>query len=59
MLAALDAAGIERAVACPVKPRGYHLAGANDAVAEAVAEADGRLVGVARVDPLQGDGACS
>lgn len=58
MLAALDAAEIERAIACPVKPRGYHLAEANDAVAEAVAEADGRLVGVARVDPLQGDDAC-
>jgi uncharacterized protein len=59
VLAALDAAGIDRAVACPVKPPGYHLAAANDAVAEAVAEADGRLVGVARVDPLQGDEACS
>jgi len=40
---------------CPVKPPGYHLGEANDAVAAAVAAGDGRLVGLARVDPLQGD----
>jgi uncharacterized protein len=50
----MDAAGVDRAVACPVKPRGYHLGEANDAVAEAVAVGGGRLVGLARVDPLQG-----
>ena len=31
--------GIDRAVVCPAKPRGYHLGPANDAVAEAVAAA--------------------
>jgi predicted TIM-barrel fold metal-dependent hydrolase len=44
---------------CPAKPRGYHLAAANDAVAEAVALGDGRLTGLARVDPLLGDDACA
>jgi uncharacterized protein len=44
---------------CPAKPRGYDLGAANDAVAEAVALGDGRLTGVARVDPLLGDDACA
>src|SRR5438309_3756285 len=57
LLATLDRAGVERAVACPVKPRGYHLAAANDAVAEAVRSHPERLLGVARVDPLLGDDA--
>jgi predicted TIM-barrel fold metal-dependent hydrolase len=43
---------------CPARPRTYHLGAANDAVAEAVARSDGRLTGVARVDPLLGDEAC-
>ena len=58
VLAALDAAGADRAVACPVKPPSYDLRQANDIVAEAVALAGGRLIGVARVDPLRGDDAC-
>ncbi|HZT84708.1 MAG TPA: amidohydrolase family protein [Gaiellaceae bacterium] len=57
MLAAMDAAGIERAIACPVKPYDYDLRAANEIVAEAVAATGGRLTGVARVDPLRGDAA--
>lgn len=53
LLARLDAAGIERAVICPVKPRGYHLGPENDRVA-AAARASARLIPFARVDPLQG-----
>lgn len=54
LLARLDAAEIDQAVVCPVKPRGYHLGPANDVVAEAVAR-EPRLVGVVRVDPNLGD----
>jgi predicted TIM-barrel fold metal-dependent hydrolase len=53
LVARLDEAGIDRAVVAPAKPRGYHLGPANDAVAEAAAAHAGRLVGIARVDPLQ------
>ncbi len=48
--ARLDGAGVERAAVCPAKPRGYHLAPANDMVAEAAAR-EPRFVGLARVDP--------
>lgn len=58
-MARLDEVGVDRAIVCPVKPRGYELGAANDAVAEAVALGDGRLTGVARVDPLLGDEACA
>jgi predicted TIM-barrel fold metal-dependent hydrolase len=47
----LDEAHVDAAVVCPVKPRGYHLAEANDVVATAARNSDGRLVGFARVDP--------
>jgi uncharacterized protein len=50
LLARLDAADVQRAVVCPVKPRGYHLPAANDLVAEAAAH-DDRLIPLARVDP--------
>ena len=53
----MDAAGIDRAVVCPGKPRGDHLGQANAAVAKAVAAGNGRFVGLARVDPLQRDDA--
>ncbi len=59
LLARLDEVGADRAIVCPAKPRGYDLGAANDAVAEAVALGDGRLTGVARVDPLLGDDACA
>lgn len=55
----MDEVGVDRAVVCPVKTRGYHLAASNDVVAEAVSESGGRLIGVARVDPLLGDEACA
>jgi uncharacterized protein len=54
LLARLDAAEIDEAVVCPVKPRGYHLGPANDVVAAAVAR-QSRLVGLVRVDPNLGD----
>jgi predicted TIM-barrel fold metal-dependent hydrolase len=57
LVRALDRAGIDRAVVCPLKPRGYHLAAANEYVADAVAQHDGRLIGFARVDPHLGEGA--
>ena len=52
LLASMDAANVERAIICPVKPPGYHLGPANDLVAEAVAR-EPRLTGLARVDPNQ------
>ena len=53
LLARLDDAEIDRAIVCPVKPRDYHLAPANDLVADAMA-GQARLVGLARVDPNRG-----
>jgi predicted TIM-barrel fold metal-dependent hydrolase len=58
LLERLDAADVERAIVCPVKPRGYHLSSANDAVADATTRYS-RLVGLARVDPNLGDEALS
>jgi uncharacterized protein len=57
LLAALDDAGIDRAVVVPAKPRGYHLGPANDLVAAAVEAHPDRLTGLARVDPNLGDDA--
>jgi len=54
VLRALDEGGIDRAVVAPVKPPGYHLGPANDAVAAAVAAHPDRLTGLARVDPNLG-----
>jgi predicted TIM-barrel fold metal-dependent hydrolase len=54
----MDEAEIDRAIACPVKPRSYNLALANEEVAAAVAAFPNRLVGFARVDPLLGEEAC-
>jgi len=47
----LDEVHVDAAVVCPVKPRGYHLAEANEVVATAAHKSGGRLVGFARVDP--------
>lgn len=55
VLRALDAAGIDRAIAVPARPPGYHLGPANDALAAAVAAHPDRLTGLARVDPQQPD----
>jgi uncharacterized protein len=55
----MDELGVCQAIVCPAKPPGYHLAAANDAVAEAVASSGGRLTGIACVDPLLGDDACA
>lgn len=56
-LAAMDAAGIERAVISPLKPRGYHFRPANDGLAQAVEASHGRLRGFGRIDPWQADAA--
>jgi predicted TIM-barrel fold metal-dependent hydrolase len=57
VLSNMDRLGIDRAVLVPVKPRDYHLAPANDLVAEAVQGHPDRFLGLCRVDPWQGDGA--
>lgn len=54
LLAGLDAADIESALVCPVKPPGYMLEPANDLVANAAARHP-RLFGLARIDPNLGD----
>jgi uncharacterized protein len=59
LLRGMDELGVDKAIVCPAKPRAYHLAAANEAVAEIVADSGGRLSGVARVDPLLGDDACA
>jgi predicted TIM-barrel fold metal-dependent hydrolase len=56
-LAGMDAAGIDRAVVMPLKPREYQYPPANDATAIAVHAAGGRLAGFGRVDPWQGEAA--
>lgn len=55
LIAAMDEAGIDRAVVCPVKPRTYRLAPENERIADAARQHRGRLVGFGRVDPLLGD----
>jgi uncharacterized protein len=50
LLARMAGAGVQQAVVCPVKPRGYHLSAANDFIAQAVGR-EPRFVGLARVDP--------
>jgi predicted TIM-barrel fold metal-dependent hydrolase len=56
LLSTMQAAGVERAVVCPLRPPGYHLGPANDLVAEVVAHQP-RFVGLARVDPNEGQAA--
>lgn len=56
VLRVMDEAGIDRAVACPARPRYYHLGPANDALAAQVAGHD-QLIGFARVDPNLGEDA--
>ncbi len=51
----MEEAGIDRAVVCPARPPGNHLAPANEVLAEAVRASQGRLIGFARVDPNLGD----
>lgn len=54
LVARLDAAQVEHAVVVPLKPPTYHLESANDHVAEACRQ-EPRFVGLARVDPHQGE----
>ena len=53
----LDDLQIDKAVVCAFKPLSYDLRAANETVAEAVRKYPDRLVGFARIDPWQGDGA--
>lgn len=57
VLDSADAAGVGLTVLAPAKPREYHLAQANEAVAAAVAARPDRFHGLGRVDPLRGDDA--
>ena len=57
VLSGMDRLGIDRAILCPVKPQGYHLAPANELVAECVAQNPERFAGLCRVDPWQGEAA--
>ena len=54
LIARLEAAGVGRAVAVPVKPRGYHLGPENDRVAAAQRATPDRIRGFCRVDPNLG-----
>ncbi len=54
LIAMMDEVGIDRAIACPVRPRGHDLAPANERVAEAAREHPSRICGFARVDPKDG-----
>lgn len=57
LLASMDENGIVQAAVMPLKPRGYHLGPENDRIAAAVRAYPDRLLGLARVDPRQGDAA--
>jgi predicted TIM-barrel fold metal-dependent hydrolase len=52
LVAALDAAGIDRAIVCPIRARGHGYDVENERVAAFVGAHPDRLVGFARVDPL-------
>jgi predicted TIM-barrel fold metal-dependent hydrolase len=57
LLRALDETEIDHAIVCPLRPPGYRLEAANDAVAAAVRRHPDRLTGFSRVDPNLGDAA--
>jgi uncharacterized protein len=57
LLSALDGAHVDVAVAAPCQPRDHAYGRANEEVAAAVRSAPTRFIGLARVDPLQGDAA--
>lgn len=49
-----DDQDVERVVAAPARPLDYHLEPANERLAVAASESNGRLVALGRVDPLNG-----
>jgi uncharacterized protein len=57
LLGLAQAAGVDRLVAAPAKPRDYDLAAASERLAEECAASGGRAVCLARVDPWQDDAA--
>jgi uncharacterized protein len=50
-----DELGVDRMIAAPARPLDYHLGPANDRLAEAVGESGGRIAGLGRVDPTDGE----
>jgi uncharacterized protein len=57
LLLALEGAEVDAAVVAPCQPGDHAYDRANEAVGEAVQETPTRLIGLARVDPLQGESA--
>jgi predicted TIM-barrel fold metal-dependent hydrolase len=55
LLAEAPAAGLDRLVAAPAKPRDYDLAGASERLAEECGASAGRAFCLARLDPWQDD----
>lgn len=55
LLASNDRLGVDKVVAAPARPLDYHLGPANDAVASAARDSDGRIVPLGRVDPTDGE----
>jgi predicted TIM-barrel fold metal-dependent hydrolase len=56
-LAGMDAVGTDIAIAVPMHPHRGDFTAANDALAEAAANSDDRLVPLCRVDPWEGEAA--
>jgi predicted TIM-barrel fold metal-dependent hydrolase len=56
-LAGMDAVGTSVAIAAPMHPRRGDFAAANDAIAEAATNSDGRLIPLCRIDPWEGEAA--
>jgi predicted TIM-barrel fold metal-dependent hydrolase len=50
-----DELGFDAVVAAPARPMAYHLAPANEWLADAARENSGRLAALGRVDPLNGE----
>ena len=50
-----DELGVDRMIAAPARPLDYHLGPANDRLAEAVGASGGRIAGLGRVDPTDGE----
>lgn len=50
-----DDLGVDRMIAAPARPLDYHLGPANDRLAEAIGASGGRIAGLGRVDPTDGE----
>jgi predicted TIM-barrel fold metal-dependent hydrolase len=58
-LAACDRIGVDCVVAAPARPPDYHLEPANERLAQAALDSDGRVAALGRVDPLNGERAAT